>query len=325
MLIARCCQRVFPVVAGIPDLRCAIASWIDPAEDRRRAEALEAEVDPEDVEGSIRYVFRHREHWTDQMVEHRTRGILSSVARLRNEFSGWLAAAVTTSGPILDLGCGPGMAFAAIGSSRKALGLDVSLEWLVVAQRMARDAGADVEFAAGLAEALPLPDECLGAVIARDVLEHVGDQSGTMREVAHTLRPGGILAATTPNRFSVAAEPHVGIWGVGWLPRAWQSGYVHWRSALPYTYSRLLSARELRRLIHDSGLEGTVVPASIPEAEIEYFSGRRKRLARIYNHLLGNKPFRILATWLGAFFQVIAIKRRVAEVPALITPALLQD
>ena len=57
-------------------------------------------------------------------------------------------------------------------------------------------------------------------VVAGDVIEHVADQAATLAEAYRVLRPGGRLFLASPNRFSLAPEPHVGVWGVGYLPTA---------------------------------------------------------------------------------------------------------
>lgn len=308
-LRAECCGATFPVVAGIPDLRIAQAAWVDRAEDRQRAEELAAAVPPDDVAGTVRFVFGRRPGWTAAQVERRVEQVLTAADRLREEREAWLAPVMEQSGPILDLGCGPGMLLAAMGGTHQVLGLDVSLEWLVVADRMARAAGVTPALAAGHAEALPLASGTVGAVAALDVLEHVGDQVATIREIDRVLAPGGVLAAATPNRFSLGAEPHVGVWGVGWLPRAWQAGYVRRRTGMPYAFTRLLSARELQDLLHrHSTLAGSLAPAAVPSAELSRMSGRRRALAKTYNALLGWSVFRVVARSFGPFFQLIATK-----------------
>ena len=48
---------------------------------------------------------------------------------------------------------------------------------------------------------LPLPDGAFDAVIASEVLEHVWDDTGALRELVRVLRPGGRLAVTVPTRW----------------------------------------------------------------------------------------------------------------------------
>lgn len=308
---ALCCGRRFPVVGGIPDFRVALDSWLDIDEDRRRAEELIAAVPEHDVAGSVRFVFARRSGWAQQLIDRRVEQVLGAPDRLRSECEGWLRPLCLQDGPILDLGCGPGMLLAALRGRQVVIGVDVSLEWLVVARRMSRAAGVEAHLAAGLAEALPLAAGSVGAVCALDVLEHVGDQAAMVREADRILRVGGVLVAATPNRFSLAAEPHVNVWGVGWLPRAWQAGYVTRRSGLSYAFTRLLSAREITTLLRDhSSLRGTPEPAAIPSAELGRMRGRRRLLALAYNRLIALRGVRSVARHLGAFFHLVAYKDR---------------
>jgi len=308
-LVAACCGTRFPVVAGIPDLRTTHAAWVGVEDDRSRAAGLAAAVPEHDVEGSVRWVFARREGWTPAMVEHRTRRVLEAPARLREEGIGWLRDALRGAGALLEIGCGPGMFLASLPASRRAIGIDVSLEWLVVARRMAQGAGVQADLAAAHAEALPLRAAAVAAVVALDVLEHVGDQPAMLAEIDRVLDGGGVFAAATPNRFSLAAEPHVYLWGVGWLPRRWQAAYVRWRTGLPYDFARLVSVGELRRLIRRyTTLRVQVDPAPVPEAELRAFSLRRRRLGRTYNALLRLGAFRAAALRFGPFFHLVAIK-----------------
>src|SRR5205814_6303531 len=118
-------------------------------------------------------------------------------------------------------------------------GVDASLVNLVVARRLLAARGHRARLAAALVERLPVSDASMSAVLALDVVEHLGDAGRFLSEAARVLRPGGRLALSTPNRFSLAAEPHVSVWGVGWLPRRWQPAYVRRRSGIDYAWVRL--------------------------------------------------------------------------------------
>lgn len=59
----------------------------------------------------------------------------------------------------------------------------------------ARGRGAGCQ---GDALALPFPDGCFDRIIAAEVLEHIPDDEGAMRELARVLRPGGTMAVTVP-------------------------------------------------------------------------------------------------------------------------------
>ena len=104
----------------------------------------------------------------------------------------------------------------------------------------------------------------------------------------------------TPNRYSLTAEPHVFVFGVGLVPRRWQKSYVKYRSGQPYEYIRLLSSWEITRLfLRHTRFRCEIVIPPIPEEHIARFPDTRARLARLYNRL-------VLAHWTRFLFLVIA-------------------
>jgi 2-polyprenyl-3-methyl-5-hydroxy-6-metoxy-1,4-benzoquinol methylase len=285
-------------------------AWIDFEEDRRRAVALSASVPPDDVEGAVAFVFRSRADWHDSLINRRVSQVLSLPDRLRGELEEWLAP-IARSGPVLDVGCGSGALLSALASKGVPhLGVDVSLEWLVVADRMIRVAGGEPRLACALAEALPLATESVGSAAVLDVIEHVADPAALVREVSRVVRPGGALALATPNRFSLSAEPHVGVWGVGWLPTRLQDRYVRWRTGKPYGLVRLLSRRELQAILaRHSAFSVRLAPALIPAQELQTFSGRRKLLADGYNRFLSLRPAARILTPITPFFHLVGRRR----------------
>lgn len=98
VLVAACCGRTFPIVAGIPDLRLAHPAWVDLESDRRCAEVLASSVPADDVEASVRWVFGRRDGWTTAMIARRTAQVLDAVPKLREESAGWLGRQSTEPG-----------------------------------------------------------------------------------------------------------------------------------------------------------------------------------------------------------------------------------
>ena len=303
------CAASYETVAGIPDLRVDAPSWIDCAEDREIARSIVAQFPDADVESLVRHVFAKVRGQNEAGVALRTRGVLAAPNRLRREIRGWLDEA-TAASPFLDLGCGPGMLLAAAAAEgRSGIGIDVSMVWLVVAQRLIREYGGTPVLAAGFAESLPLDDGAMQAIISLDVIEHVGDQETYLREIDRVGAPGAMIALSTPNRFSLAAEPHIHIWGVGWLPRVFQQRYAEWRTGRPYVFTRLLSVRETRRMLErNTRFEPSFSVPTIPQEEIASATPRRALLSRVYNRALDISWARSAALMVGAFYRVVGRK-----------------
>lgn len=304
------CQSSYATVNGIPDLRIDAPSWIDCDQDREQAREIVSEMGSASLEEVVRHVFRVVRGRHDENVNYRTLRVLGAPERMRREITGWLDDA-TRATPFLDLGCGPGMLLAAAAAEgRRGIGVDVSMVWLVVAQRLIQSFGGDAVLAAGFAESLPLEDDSVGAVVSLDVIEHVDDQEAYLRELDRVTKPRAAVALATPNRFSLAAEPHVNVWGVGWLPRRWQQRYAERRSGMSYAYTRLLSTREARRMIgRHTNFEIRLLAPGMPEEEIALASPRRAALGRTYNALVRHPVGHALALRVGAFFRVVGRKR----------------
>lgn len=308
-LCCRVCEALYETVAGIPDLRVPGDSWIDFEDDLEIARELAASEYPTLVD-LVRSVYARRQGWDEARVELRTSQVLQGSGRLRADLRGWLNTAVRPNRRFLDLGCGAGMLIgAAAGNGCKGLGIDVSMTWLVVAKRLIAEAGGEPVLAAALGEALPLPDQAVDAVVSLDVIEHVRDPARYLSEINRVTKPDGGIALSTPNRFSLTSEPHVFVWGVGWLPQPWQASFVRWRSGKSYADTKLLSSFGLRRLLRsNTDFASTVIVPPIAPEEIERFPVFKARLARIYNRVRTQLWLRWLFLLVGPFFQVVGAK-----------------
>jgi SAM-dependent methyltransferase len=109
---------------------------------------------------------------------------------------------------VLDLGCGGGRhAFEALRRGARVTALDRDAAELAgvaaTAGAMRREGElpptAHPGCALGDATRLPFPDAAFDRVIAAEVLEHVDDDIGAVRELVRVLRPGGTIAATVPS------------------------------------------------------------------------------------------------------------------------------
>jgi SAM-dependent methyltransferase len=307
-LSCRGCRRSYPVVSGLPDFRLQVGSGHDLEDDRAKAHALATSgaTSPADL---VERVFAGR-GWSRADVERRTHGIVIGPDRLDRELRAWLAPA-TSRGPFLDVGCGAGPLLAAAARlGRHGLGVDVRLEWLVVARALIASLGGRPVLAAATAEALPLADASLDGALSLDVIEHVADPRHHLREIDRVVRPGAVLALATPNRFSLAPEPHVNVWGVGWLPRRFQARYATWRSGKPYDGCMLLSQPELHRMLAaETTLAAEFIVPSVPDEELADARGARRLAARLYNAVVGSGPGRALVRPICPFFRVVATKR----------------
>jgi len=163
----------YPLIGDIPDLRVNLPAWIDVDTDWQNAHRLLG-LSPGLTTGElVAEVFRQR-GWSSNEVNDRTTQTLQGPARLGRELDDWLAIPTTASRGFLEVGCGGGSLLAAAAArGRHGIGVDVSLEWLVVAQRFITEHGGTPRLAAAMAEALPVADASTESVVSLDVVEHV--------------------------------------------------------------------------------------------------------------------------------------------------------
>ncbi len=145
----------------------------------------------------------------------------------------------------LDLGCGTGRHLHGMYYAGKAhvVGVDLSLEDMTKA-REGFESMPDVtathqrwSLAASDALRLPFPDAGFDTIVCSEVLEHIPDYEGAVREIARTIKPGGRLAVSVPR-----AWPE-------WI--CWQLS-EHYHNT-PGGHVRIFDEDELREAIEAAG------------------------------------------------------------------------
>ena len=103
------------------------------------------------------------------------------------------------AGFFLDIGCACGhvSAYLAQAHGLSEVGLEINTALLKEAQGYYPWFH---NFRSGNGTALPFADSSFDLVVLREVLEHVGDEEGLVREVVRVLKPGGQLVMSVPNR-----------------------------------------------------------------------------------------------------------------------------
>ncbi len=117
---------------------------------------------------------------------------------------------LTPGDVLLDMGCGGGRhAFAAMKRGASVIALDYSEADLkdVRATVGAMEAAGEIPGTLpwitvnGDALRLPFPDDSIDRIVCSEVLEHIHDFRGAIRELVRVLKPGGRMAVTVPTRW----------------------------------------------------------------------------------------------------------------------------
>ncbi len=298
------------MLLGIPDLRVADGPYITNAGDREKARRLAAAYDGSRFVDLVALYYRLTPEVPPDDAERFTRALMSAPERARGTLDSWLgmdSRALPPGCRFGDVGCGTApMLVAARGLTGPSIGVDVSLRWLVMAKKRLDEAGLSVRLVCANAEALPLGDGVLDAVSFDSALEHFRDGDRAVSEAARVLVPGGRVLVSTPNRFSLGPDPHLGMWAAGWFPATATRWWAAGKAAL-VPVRHLVSPLDLRRWLDGGGFQAVQLnnpPVSaVQRSRLGPVGGA---LAGAYNGLRGWPGISGLLRWVGPILHAVA-------------------
>ncbi len=250
------CGGEYPLVGGIPDFRICADPYIGIEEDRAKALRLAQEAERLPFAELVQLYYQITPEVPPELAARYLAHHLAGERRGEAVLQRMERYGIEGRGALLDAGCGSAgfLAAARRQGLGPAFGIDIALRWLVIARRRLADLGLeDVHLAAGCADHLPFADGRIGLVVAENLLEHVRESGAVLAELTRVRRRDGGFLARCVNRFAPGPEPHVGVWGVGFVPRRWQGRFVRWRRGIPYEHVHLPSAPSLRRSLRRAG------------------------------------------------------------------------
>ncbi len=304
------CHRRFPVLLGIPDLRVFPDPYIDAEADRANGLQVAARLDDLSFAALVDFYYSITPVVPPQHARLYTRGLMAGVARAEAALASWERTVGTNGRPsaasLLEVGCGTApLLVAAAPRYTRMVGVDIAFRWLVVAKKRLAEAGLDIPLICACAEALPFPNGAFDRVVADSVIEHVQDQHTTLRECHRVMRPVGHLFLSTPNRYSLGPDPHVGLWAGGLLPERWVAAYVRRRGGIP-PKRHLLSARSLSKAIQKAGFDPPQLQLpDVPRGQSKHFGKHVLLLIDLY-HIAKRLPLsRAALRWIGPVLHAI--------------------
>ncbi|PYT26734.1 MAG: hypothetical protein DMG57_20435 [Acidobacteria bacterium] len=113
------------------------------------------------------------------------------------------AARVAGGRRVLDAGCGTGYGAAELGhSAREVVGIDIAGEAVEYARNHYQ--AANLRFECASCSEIPAADGSFDLVVAFEIIEHLEDWRGFLREVRRVLAPQGLFLVSTPNKLYYA-------------------------------------------------------------------------------------------------------------------------
>ncbi len=297
---------------GIPDFRIFPDSYISYEDDYQKARFLieKAEADNLDFKGLVRLYWSITPEVSKDRAERfmkRTFALVEKGAENLKEIEALSRKKDQTDfNAVLEIGCGTGgFLVAAKEKFKHAVGIDIAFRWLVIAKKRLDELNLDIPLVCACAEALPFKEETFDLIVAENVLEHVRDQEEALKECHRLLSSKGALFLTTPNRFGLTAEPHVRVWGVGFLPRIWMSRYVELIKGIPYRHLRVLSFPEIKKLLKKTSFQNyRILFPSLPQEELRNFSPLEKFQVAMYEGLRKTPLIRSCLYIIGPSFHI---------------------
>ena len=307
----RRCLQQFPIILDIPDFRIFPDPYIDFDDDRVKGRKVASRFHDLSFHELVKFYYSITPVVPPHHAKQYTRGLMAGVSRAENSLEMWNARIEKSDGflasCLLEIGCGTApLLVAAATKFHQMVGIDIAFRWLVIGKKRLAEVGLDIPLICACAEALPFPDQVFDRVIAESTIEHVKTQKQVIYESWRVLNPGGYFFLSTPNRFSVGPDPHIGILAGGYFPKKWLGAYVKRQGGIP-PKRQLLSYITLPKLLVGGGFPNPFIfLPQVSAAQQEQLGRCLKIGVKLYHLALRMPIIRHLLYGIGPLFYAVA-------------------
>ena len=307
------CNAQYPIILGIPDFRVFPDPYIGIVEDRRKAERIFERAAVSDFSTLLEYYWSITPDTPSEMARRFTAQAVAAVERGRHLLDAHSAVKMKLQdrhARVLDVGTRTGgLLMAAAEHVQTPVGIDIAFRWLIIARKRLEEARLPAQLVCCCAEFLPFRESAFDVVLAENVLEHTAQPQQCIDEAHRGLKPGGIFFATTWNRLALAPEPHVRLWGVGWLPLGLAKRYVKFRRGVSYDHVRLLSVFQLARMVRRAPFRRcAILLPTFSAAELANVSSAQRLAVGLYHRIKDWPLFRGLLRIFGPVLHLVCVR-----------------
>lgn len=302
------CKKHFPVMHGIPDFRLFGDPYLGFDNDYSRTKLVAENMDRFDLEGLLKFYWSNSPETPYDLRKKFVRAAMLGEAKAKEILRVLPLSENSSTQKFLEIGCGTGGLL--VAASRKygqIIGTDIALRWLTVCRKRLEEAKVDIPLVCCCAEHLPFKDKFVDQIAACATVEHTRNQVDVISESYRVLKNGGDIFISTPNRFSISVEPHVYLWGVGFLPRKWMGFYVKLMKGVEYKNKRLLSYFNLKAMLSKFKCVEFSFP-DVDDSSIGQFTSFERLQVSVYKKMRRLTLFKLFLLLLGPMYYIAGKK-----------------
>tara|TARA_R110001583_G_scaffold38515_2_gene124495 strand:+ start:21996 stop:23030 length:1035 start_codon:yes stop_codon:yes gene_type:complete len=281
------CGLNFPVIAGIPDFRIFPDPYLSFSEDRDRTKIILNKLNELSLKELLIYYWSYSDVTPPLLREKFVTNALNGEARGQRLFD--LLTKNNTNIPtrLIDIGCGTGN-FLAVAAKyiQQPIGIDIAMRWLHLSRQRFIDKGLEVPaLVCCCAEHLPFKAESFDMAVMASTFEFLQDENLALKELSRVINVSGTVMINTVNRFSLAKNPYAHLWGVGFLPKAWQISYVRQRQNASFENISLHSYQQVKDLSYQAFNQVDIALADVNEQTLSRLPNQTRCLIYLYRFL----------------------------------------